>query len=773
MKEEILLSGNDWALSYFMPGEGKKAGEDKKGKVGMDKCNTGSMSYGWLKANVPGDVHFDLIKKKIIPDPYFGINNEKSKWVSDCEWWYKKVFSIPEDWEKEGKVIRLIFEGVDYDAEFWVMGEYLGKHTNMYTPIIFDITKIVKNSTEMNLSEMNLSVCISPPPKNRIEIGGRKCNLAYGIDYAPVLLTMGIWKDVKLVCTGENYFEDIFIESEIKKEKALIKLEMEIINTCKNDKTVDFEIDISGKNFSCQSYKKKFKNRVKSGKNIIKTEVEIQNPKLWWPWDKGEQNLYQVQAKIFEGEEEQDSVERIFGIREIRMIKNPDSPKDSYPFVFTINGKKEYIKGANWTNINLLPGDLKEDKYKKLLNMAKEANMNMLRVHGWHIIEKKEFYNLCDELGILIWQEFSFCNLNYPQDKIYLKEVEEECSQVIKTIKNHPSLVVWCAGNEYIYGPNKKLVDTLERICHKYDSSRYFLPPSDIDGCYDNSWNIWGNKLRDSAKFEYKGDSHSNLGGWIGGGFPPIEAYTKDESLFVSEFAFQGIPDVENIKKFIPKEELWPAGYTWEYHLADISKLVYYAYYIKTGIYDKEIKLQEAFKDLEEFVEYSQLSQAEGYKFAIEHYRRRKYKNSGCMFWCFNEPWPSIIWSIVDWYLKPKKAYYAVKNAYSPLLVCLKYTKKKWEKSEKFEAEAWIVNDYCDTFKNCLLEIRIIDGEGRVVEEKHIKIEKIEEDSAKQVFNLCWVIPEEIKDRFQISLKLVNSENLVIATNKYIFCKEK
>ncbi len=746
MQKEILLSGDDWRLFHFKQAEGEKEKVYEK--------DFWAVETGWLRVNVPGDVHSTLVKRKIIPDPYFGLNNEKCRWVADREWWYRKSFCVPEEWQKKEKIIRLIFEGVDYDAEFWANGKYLGSHQGMFSPIIFDISKIANKS-----KWVNLAIRISPPPKSRKEIGGRKSNISYAIDYTPILLSMGIWKDVRVVCTGEVYLEDVFIASEIKDKEAIVNLELETVNITKKTKEITYEIRISGKNFFSPTYKKELSKKVIPGTNRIKTELSIPEPALWFPWDKGEQNLYKVEIKIKENKEEQDSIEKSFGIREIKMLRNIGAPKDSFPFTFSINGKREYIRGANWTNIDLLPGNLKKERYKKLLTMVKEANMNMLRIHGWHIIEKEEFYNLCDELGILVWQEFMFCNMNYPQDKEYLKKVKGESIQAVKTIRNHPSLVIWCGGNEYTYKENKKLIDMLQQICKEYGASRSFIPISDIDRRYypKGNWLI---------PEEHKGDYHS----WdIWARFAPITDYSKDKSLFTSEFGLQAVPNIENLKKFIPEDELWPPGYCWEYHFAQLSKITYHAYYIKSGVYSKDVRPEEVFKNLEEFIEYSQQAQAEVLKFAIEHYRRRKYYNSGCMFWCFNEPWPSIIWSVVDWYLRPKKAYYAVKEAYSPLLISLQHNKKEWEKNERFKGEVWIVNDYLKTFKNCVLEIKIVDNNSNLLEKKSIKIEKVEENSAKKVFILDWSIPEEIRDKFKVLVSLKNSENLVIASNKYNF----
>jgi len=759
MREEISLSGDDWRIFHLPPGEGQKAGVYKDNFWG---------AFGWLRADVPGDVHSVLIKRKIIEDPYIGLNNEKCRWVGEKEWWYKKSIDVPEEWRKAGRAIRLIFEGVDYDAEFWANGERLGRHAGMFSPIVFDVTALARSG------QLRLAVCISPPPRNRQDIGGRKCNLGYGIDYSPNMPVMGIWKDVRMVCTGVVYIKDVFAVSRIRNGDATVKLEIEATNGGSEQKEITCEISMTGKNFSGPTVRKTIKEKIKPGRNIVTTELFIPGAQLWWPWDRGRQNLYRLEVAIRSGAEEQDRIIKTIGIREIKLLKNTGMSDDGFPFTFCVNGRKEYIRGANWTNINLLPGNMKAERYGKLLTMAKEANINFLRIHGWHIIEKEEFYNLCNELGILVWQEFMFCNMNYPQDCKYLKKVEEECVQAVKTVRNHPALAMWGAGNEYRYEPNKKLVDTLRKICEKHDPARYFAPPSDTDryALYlDKSFRYrCSGPIINEAKLinegKYKGDLHSWAFWFL---LWPIAGFSRDECFFASEFGIQAVPDLESLKKFIPKDELWPPGYSWEYHSADISKLVYYAYYIKSGIYDKEIKLEEAFENLEEFICYSQKAQAEALKCAIEHYRCRKYRNSGAIFWSFNEPWPTIAWSVVDWYLKPKQAYQAVREAYALLLVALRHNEKEWRRGETFDGEVWIVNDHVQRFSDCALEIKILGNGKNILERKIIKIEKVNEDSAEKVFVCKWPIPGKLKGKFSILLSLQDSTNSTIASNEYLF----
>lgn len=736
MRKEIVLDGADWKMNRFSPGQGEKEGAHE----GADFWD-----FVWMKADVPGDVHSTLLKNGAIPDPYFGRENEKCKWIADCEWWFRKGFRTPEEFKN--KKARIIFEGVDYRARFWLNGKYLGEHEGMFSPVVFEVKNIEGANT--------LAVCILPPPRNRAMIGGMKCNLGYGIDYTPEMITMGIWRSVKVIFTDDLYIENVHIIPEVKGNSAKLKMNISLLNSSDIEKTARVCIKVSGENFSSRVYEAQTETFLKPDGNTVPLDVNIPDPKLWWPWDMGEQNLYKVEVSIHDGATLSDEISVITGIREVKMLRNPDTPEDGFNWTFSINGKREYIRGACWTNTDILLGELKKEKYEKALALVKSSNMNMLRIHGWHLIETPDFYDICNRMGILVWQEFAFCNLNYPQTEEFLKKVEGECTKSIKEIRNHPSLVVWCGGNEYNYKRNKKLIDFLGRICKENDPTRWFIPESDLNRHYylDKHFNTPAER----PHWEEKSGDYHNWQVWHG--FCPISEYSKDKCLFASEFGLQSVPDIDSLKKFIPKDELWPPGPSWEYHFIDMKKLEHYAY---------QITPKEKIKSLEDFVEASQIAQANALKYAIEHYRRRKYRNSGSIFWQFNEPWPAIVWSVVDWYLKPKLAYYTVKNSYSPVLVSVQYEKEKWIKGEMFKVFLWVINDYHRSFKDCRIRIDITDMKRRKYQQFFIDVD-IPKDSAKNIKKLEWKVPEDVKGVFMLRVYLKNRDNVTISENDYIF----
>ncbi len=728
MREQLSLNGKDWLLHQFRPGEGVEEG--------VYQPDFWAMIWNWVRASVPGDVHSAIIDENVIPNPYWGRNNEKIKWVVDYEWWYRKWFSVPENWR--GKVVRLVFHGVDFKADFWLNGKHIGAHEGMFSPIVFDITNVVNyGESEKNL----IAVCIHPPPKDRSKTGGRKCNLGYSIDYVPELITMGIWEDAEIVATGKVYIEDLYVTSKIGENVAHLTNEISIYNTSTDRKKVTLKNSVTGENFVSKTSDKSVEFEVPPGSQSLAIYLEVPEPRLWWPWDMGEQNLYKTSVEVLEEGKSLDNVMRVFGIREVRIIPNKGAPEDSAPWTFCINGKRNFVKGANWTNIDLLYGRFSRERYEKLLTLAKEANMNILRIHGWHIREKEEFYNICNRLGILVWQEFAFANLNYPQTPDFLEKVAVECGEVVKTLRNHPSLIAWCGGNEYSYVKNLKLIKTLEKVCKKVDPSRPFISVS-------------GPPEQDETRLKF--DFHN----WqVWHRFKPIEFYSEDkESLFISEFGLQSVPCVESLKEFIPPEELWPAGPSWKYHFIEMEKMRHYV---------QQITHTDP-STLKDFVEATQKAQAETLKYGIEYFRRMKYRISGCMFWQFNEPWPSICWSVVDWFLRPKLAYYTVKDAYAPVLVCAEYPKKSWSKGETFKCKVWVINDLHKTLGKCFAEFRIIDNRGKTLMETSMNTD-IHDDSALPIGQIESMIPEDLVDSFMLDAKLTDYNGIVISQNRYSF----
>jgi beta-mannosidase len=749
MRTEVSLNGSDWYIHQFKPGEGEKEGAHEAG------C---WYRWSWLKATVPGDIHSSLTDNGAIPDPHLADNTLQCRWVPDFEWWYRKTVPVTEDWGKG--VCRLIFEGVDYDAEFWVDGKRIGGHEGMFTPVKLDITDIMKallakpvvpghqGGGHQPNRDLLVAVRILPPPKDRRKVAGRKWGANYGMDWSPELITMGLWKGVKIVLTGELYLENIFVMPRLENGRGRIAVSVDCINASVVEKEADFQVRLSGKTFSSESLCTKEARTIAPGRHSVSFDIDIAEPKLWWPWDMGEPDLYQAEVSVACEGEVSDELQCSFGIREIRMLENPDTCAGGFPWTFTINGQKEFARGANWNSVDLLPQHLTQDRYSRLLTSARNANMNMLRMHGFDLIEKDEFYDLCDELGIMVWQDLPLGNANYSQDESFVASVANECAGSVRSIRNHASLVMWSGGNEYSYPLNKTLIDRLGKVCAENDPTRPFIPVSDLNQYYFP---------RKQGRVQARCGDYHNWEVWHR--FAPIEQYAQDECLFASEFGLQAVPNIDSLVKFIPKDELWPPGPSWERRFAEMEKLNFYVTRLAGG---------EKIDNLAAFVAASQQAQAECLKYGIEHYRRRKYQTSGCLIFEFNEPWPLISWGIVDWYLQPKLAYQAVQNAFSPVLACIRYPKKEWTTGESFTADLWVINDFHRSIGGCSLTVDYVDGVGKRLERHDLGID-LRPDSAECVAQLSWTVPSECTEEFALRLFLATSDQVALSRNEYRF----
>ncbi|MFN2167029.1 MAG: glycoside hydrolase family 2 protein, partial [Anaerolineae bacterium] len=400
----------------------------------------------------------------------------------------------------------------------------------------------------------------------------------------------------------------------------------------------------------------------------------VPEPQLWWPWDHGRPDLYRLQVEVRDGRQVLDTTGQAVGLRQVEL--------DGW--TLRINDRPVYARGANWVPADILPGRVSEADYHDLLSLARQANMNMLRVWGGGLREKQAFYDLCDRLGILVWQEFPFaCAFltRFPRSEPYLRLVEAEAGSIVRTLRNHASLALWCGGNEFDPGRNEPLVSALRRVVEEEDPTRPFLPASPANGDSHN-WRVWHN-------------------------FEPPSAYRRDSTSFASEFGLQATPSTEALKRFVPGNELWPPGPSWTYHGADLNKLRRYA----------RPFLGEGAHSLEPFVQASQRAQAQGLKIGIEHYRRRKAQGcGGVLLWQLNEPWPAISWAIVDYDREPKPAYEMVKRLLTPVLVSVDLPPQRYGPGDQVQASVWVVNDLASALPEAQVQVVLRDGSGAQVQ---------------------------------------------------------
>jgi len=466
---------------------------------------------------------------------------------------------------------------------------------------------------------------------------------------------------------------------------------------------------------------KSVQKEVSPGSTTVSTLLQLSNAEFWWPNGAGKPTLYQLKTEVKVNDEVLDQSLTRFGVREVELLQELDAKTGTKSFTICVNGKKIFCKGANWVPADLIIARVDEQKYEKLLIKAKDANFNMLRVWGGGTYEESTFYDLCDELGIMIWQDFMFACAGYPEEQNFLEEVEKEAVAVIRQLRNHPSIVIWCGNNENDWlhwvwlkeKSNRKFYGKqiyhkiLPTVCRKLDGTRPYWPSSPYGGENPNS--------------QTEGDRHSYqvflgvvdpIG--INTSFDHIryENYSKDEGKFISEFAaIPGVLDLKTLKKFLSPEDLDTNSDVWRYHVVSLGGWTQHLQDI-LDIFFREY-LGEIPKNINKYVKIAQLVQCEVLKYGIEHFRRRKFDCSGTLFWMFADVWPAISWGVVDYYTCEKASYYYVKRAYNPVLISFK--------EEELGVSVWVTNDNLKPIEG-RVELRCQTFSGKTLWEDTIKI---------------------------------------------------
>jgi beta-mannosidase len=700
-----------------------------------------------LPYQVPGTVRTALLAEGEIPDTYYGYDNEKSLWVEQKEWWFFKKFSV--DADLKGKYMDLIFEGTSFQGEFWLNGHRVGELKGMLNPRSFDVSGILQYG-----QENYLAVRLEAPPDAWSNTMTRNltwrtprdqlysiAQCMYGWDWGPHCVGIGLWQPVQLRVTGPIRIHHPYIRTQIPSHnQAQCNIEIDIQNI--TDNSVDGEISGTISEKKLQKKAGEFTRSFKLHPGETRTlhfDIDMKNPKLWWPNGMGEQNLYILHTTVSVKSKESDGMATQFGIRELKLIDNENIKefiktmgKDlgdshhlgnvvgSYPWTFQVNGKKMFAKGGNWIPVDQLLR-LDRNRYDWLLRLFKEANFNLLRVWGGGLYETDDFYELCDEYGILAWQEF-LSNRSF--SKIDRDNFLEGAESAVLRIRNHPSLTFWCGGNEFDPDDkgSKAVIDALAELLAKKDPQREFHRASPYMGD-DHYWGVWHR----------------------------MEPYTKYRVVrpFRSEAGINAPPVWENYMRFTPESFLWPPDSTYvEYHgesnvrFTHLKKLLRYANEFGES------------STMEELITKSQLYQALGNEFDMEFCRSNKFRNSGFLVWQYNDIWPCLSWSIVDWYGTPKPSYYFMKRASRPIHITADYERYVWGACETFKTDIYLLNDTQNPLNRLTFHVKLIRCDGEILSEKSGLAETAANSSAK-IGGIEFQIPDSLKGKtFFVSVEL-------------------
>lgn len=539
------LSGFEWQMEGTLPGEGmKKRFHEMKPVSGIVK--------------VPGDVYTDLWRWGRIDDPHISVNRTKAKWAMEYEWWYFREFDIPK--EMEGKRIRLMFDGVDYECEVWLNGELLGEHVGSFSTFDFDVTELVKLTTERERRGNNfLAIKLPPAPRTWELVAGRKYR--WHGDYGYNVTPMGIWRPVWIEATGEVSIQDTYVKQDFEDNGAVnLGVEVELKNDSYKEKELRVNVSIKGKNFESTVLSVDANVLVKPGTTTFDIPVKIEDPMLWYPWDLGEQNLYSVDVSIHDGTAFQDREATTIGIRELEMVMNPTWTKEELdrPWTAMINGKRHYQRSACWGGPpDIFIGRITESMYRDYIRMAKEANINNLRIFNRHPVEVQLFYDLCNEAGITVWQDLPITDMATIRPDSFKDAVIAESVSMVKQIRNNPCVIVLSGGEEALYTQSDSRSDwTLQFI---FELERVLQPLSQFHWVPTVPMNF----PNVQKAFKTKSTVHAHAPHYGAGKVMLKDYFLSLDYAYVPELAISSSPNVESVKRFLKEDELWPPRQAW------------------------------------------------------------------------------------------------------------------------------------------------------------------------------------------------------------------
>jgi len=662
---------------------------------------------GWLPATVPGDVHLDLLANKKIPDPFVRDNEAKLQWIEQEAWEYRTYFDVTPALLAR-KNLDLVFDGLDGVAEVYVNGARI-----LDTGNSFRVWRVPVKA-HLHLGKNDLFVVFPSPVKAAAEAaakdpwqpktktGGktylRKPAYEYGWDWGPRFVTSGIWKPVRLEAWDNARIADFAIhQRDVSKDVAHLDAEVEVEAADAGNGTVFVRYSDNGSPVMLPK-----RVSFHAGRNVIDIPIEIQKPKLWFPAGYGEQPLYEFTAAVGTVEVNFDQRTVKAGLRSIELHRALDKWGRSFEFI--VNGIPVFAKGADVIPFDSFPNRVKTADYRRILESARDANMNMIRHWGGGYYETDEFYAICDELGIMVWQDFMFGNDWQPGTYAFKQNVEAEAEDQVRRLRNHPSIVIWSGNNEtegaiqWAGRPNfpaevkyqmwqdylTVFSGILPRVVARLNPETPYWPSSP------------SSDYEELSDHYQSGDAHI----WdVWHGRVPFSTYETHHARFVTEYGFQSFPEMKTVEAFTQPEDR-----------ANIFTPVMLAHQKNNEgndiIHNYLLKDYAEPKDFASFLYVSQVLQAEGIKIGAEHFRRSRPETMGSIFWQLNDCWPVASWSSIDYYGRWKALQYYARRFYAPVLAL--------PHVEDGALKVYIVSDHVKT-EHDTLRVRLMDFDGNVL----------------------------------------------------------
>ncbi len=622
-----------------------------------------------IPATVPGTVHTDLLAAGVIPDPYHRDNESHLQWIGETDWVYRRRFDVPDDFLAHDRVL-LRCEGLDTLATVRINSHEVARTDNMFRTYEFDVKRLLRKSR--NKIEVRFNSAVKyirrreaerrlPAWKGSHDVKGgswvRKEQCNFGWDWGPCLVTDGIWRPIRLVAYDHARLTDVQIR---QRHGANGRVTLDVAVTAE---TAGRQTPLHAHVVASLGDRRIATGELRFRAERGRVSLIIPEPQMWWPNGMGQQPLYDVAVTLAdEGGGMLDATVKRIGLRTLRLQRKTDRWGES--FRFAVNGVPFFAKGANWIPADTFAPRVTRADYADLLRSAARAHMNMLRVWGGGVYESDLFYDLCDELGICVWQDFMFACAAYPAfDHPFLDNVRAEAEDNVRRLRHHPCIGLWCGNNELEQGlvgdewsetqmswtDYSKLFDTLlPEVVRRLDPDRDYWPCSPHSPQGDR---------RDFNNPRW-GDAHL----WsVWHGRQPFEWYRTANHRFVSEFGFQSFPHPLTIASFTEPAERHITSFVMEHHQrSNIGNPAIMGY------------LLDWFRlptDFEMTLWLSQILQGVAMKYAVEQWRRNVPRTMGALYWQLNDTWPAVSWSSIDRYHRWKALHYMAKRFFSPVLV--------------------------------------------------------------------------------------------------------
>ena len=731
----------------------------------------------WRPAQVPGTVHQDLINHKQLPDPFYGINEQKIQWVENEDWEYRTAFIVtPEQLKRDDA--QLVFEGLDTYADVYLNGALLLKADNMfvgYTIPVKSQLRIGENLLHIyfhspirqTLPQYNSNGFNYPADNDHhdkhLSIFSRKAPYSYGWDWGIRMVTSGIWRPVTIRFYDAASISDYHIKQlALTDQLANLSNELEINNILPRPLQAEVRINTSFEGSAEKSISQAI--TLQPGINHVSIPSEVASPVRWMPNGWGKPALYDFSAQIIVEDKVVAEQSHRIGLRTVRLVNEKD--KDGESFYFEVNGVPMFAKGANYIPQDALLTNVTTERYQTLFRDIREANMNVIRVWGGGTYEDDRFYDLADENGILVWQDFMFACTPYPSDPTFLKRVEAEACYNIRRLRNHASLAMWCGNNEILealkyWGFDKNFPPEIyQEMFRGYDKLFHQLLPAkvkelDADRFYIHSSPYFANWGRPESWGI--GDSH-NWEVWYGQ--KTFESLDTDLPRFMSEFGFQSFPEMKTISTFAAPEDYQIESEVMNAHQkSSIGNAL-----IRTYM-ERDYIIPEKFKD---FVYVGLVLQGQGMRHGLEAHRRNRPYCMGTLYWQLNDSWPVVSWSSIDYYGNWKALHYQAKRAFAPILI------NPIQQNDSLNI--YLISDCPDTKDHLMLEMKVTDFDGKK-QGKPIRLNTltVPANTSQCVYRIkpdTWLSPEE-QQRCFMQLTLKDKAGNTLAETVYFFRKTK